>query len=100
MQVKSCKSYTQCYRVQRRKRLYLVEESEKAREITLEMGLKGQTEFRQPEMKKERIPDKEITVSQSTEEGKPRLVTEDLRDWGDKAEKAGWAQFSRNVRKK
>lgn len=39
------------------------------------MGLKGQTEIGQPEMKMERIPDKGITVSQRTEEGKPRLVT-------------------------
>lgn len=55
------------------------------------MSIKGQTEFRQPKMRKERIPDKGITVSQSSEKGKPRLVTEDLKDWG---------LFSENFRKK
>lgn len=53
-------------------KLYLGE-SEKAREITFEMGLKGQTEFRQPKIKQKRIPDKGITVSQTTEEGKARI---------------------------
>lgn len=51
-------------------------------------------------MKKKRIPDKGITVSQSTEEGKPRSVTEDLRDWGKrKLEKIHWGLISRNSRK-
>lgn len=58
--------------------MYLVGESEEAREITFEMGLQRRTDFRQPKMKKERIPDKLVTVSQRIEKGKPRLVTEDL----------------------
>lgn len=61
------------------------------------MSSKGQTEFRQPKMKNKRIPDKGITVSQSTKKGKPRLVTEDLRDWGER--KVGRGLFSRNFRK-
>lgn len=43
------------------------------------MDLKGPSEFRRPKMKEERIPDKGIIVSQSTEEGKRRLVTGNLR---------------------
>ena len=43
---------------------------------------------------KEKIPDKGITVSQSTEDGKPRLVTEVLRDLGrEKAGKVDWGLF-------
>ena len=43
---------------------------------------------------KEKILDKGITVSQSTEDGKPRLVTEVLRDLGrEKAGKVYWGLF-------
>lgn len=58
--------------------MYLVGESEEAREITFDVRLQRRTDFRQPKMKKERIPDKLVTVSQRIEKGKPRLVTEDL----------------------
>lgn len=47
-------------------------------------ALKDRPNLDKPKMQKETIPDKGITSSQSTEEGKPRLVTEDLRDWGER----------------
>lgn len=80
-------------------KLYLGE-SEKAREITFEMGLKGQTEFRQPKIKQKRIPDKGITVSQTTEEGKARISYRGLEGLGrGKAGNLSWGLFSRNLRK-
>lgn len=62
----------------------MVGESEKAREITFEIDLKGWTESRQPGLKKERIPDIGTIVSQSLEEGKPRLVTVGMRAGGER----------------
>ena len=94
--VKSSESYTQNYRVQTRKGLHLVGESEKAREITFEMGLQRRTNFRQPKMKTERIPDKLVTVSQRTKKGKPGLLRTQRRG-REKAGKVGWGPFSRNI---
>lgn len=73
--------------------MYLVGESEKAREITFEMGLQRRSDFRQPKMKKERIPDKRVTVSQRAEKGKPRLVTEDSDTGERKLERQAGACF-------
>ena len=50
--------------------MHLVGESEKAREITFEMGLQRRTNFRQPKMKTERIPDKLVTVGKFVERKK------------------------------
>lgn len=80
--------------------MYLVGESEKARAITFEMGLQRWTDFRQPKMKKERIPDKRVTVSQRTEKGKPRLVTEDLETGERKLERWAGACFQGIVTEK
>lgn len=41
-----------------------------------------------------------MAVSQSTEMRKPRLVTDNLRDWGERTRKVGRGLFSKNFRKK